>query len=39
MRAVVKYAEGEGSIELQEVTEPKVGDDEVKFKVKAVGLC
>jgi len=39
MRAIVKYAEGEGNIELREVPEPKAGDDEVKIKVKAVGIC
>ncbi len=39
MRAVVKYANGEGNVELREVPEPEVGDDEVKIKVKAVGIC
>ncbi len=36
MRAVVKYALGEGHIELRDVPEPEVGADEVKIKVKAV---
>jgi L-iditol 2-dehydrogenase len=39
MRAIVKYAEGEGNIELREVPEPEVGNLEVKIKVKAVGIC
>lgn len=39
MRAIVKYAEGEGNIELREVPEPEVGNAEVKIKVKAVGIC
>lgn len=39
MRAIVKYANGEGNIELREVPEPEVGDDEIKIKVKAVGIC
>ena len=39
MRAVVKYAAGEGNIELREVPEPEVGDSDVKIKVKAVGIC
>ena len=39
MRAVVKYANGDGNIELREVPEPAVGDSEVKIKVKAVGIC
>lgn len=39
MKAVVKYAEGEGNIELREVPEPDVGDNEVKIKVEAAGIC
>ncbi len=39
MKAVVKYAEGEGNIELKEVPEPDVGDNEVKIKVEAAGIC
>ena len=39
MKAVVKYAEGEGNIELREVSEPSVRDDEVKIKVEAAGIC
>ena len=39
MRAIVKYAEGFGNIELREVPEPGVENNEVKIKVKAVGIC
>jgi D-arabinose 1-dehydrogenase-like Zn-dependent alcohol dehydrogenase len=39
MKAVVKYAEGEGNIELREVPEPDVGEKEVKIKVEAAGIC
>lgn len=39
MRAVVKFAQGNGNIELREVPEPEAGQDEVKIKVKAVGIC
>lgn len=39
MRAIVKYAEGEGNIEMREVPEPQVGISEVKIKVKTVGIC
>lgn len=39
MRAVVKFAEGKGNIELRDVPEPETGDNEVKIKVKAVGIC
>jgi L-iditol 2-dehydrogenase len=39
MKAVVKYAEGEGNIALRDVPEPRVGDNEVKIKVEAAGIC
>lgn len=39
MRAIVKYAEGFGNVELREVPEPAVAKNEVKIKVKAVGIC
>ena len=39
MRAVVKYAEGYGNMELRDVPESNVGDTEVKIKVEAVGIC
>lgn len=39
MKAVVKYAEGEGNVELRDIPEPTPGDNEVKIKVEAVGIC
>ena len=33
MEAVVKFAEGEGNIELRDVPEPAPGDDEVKSTI------
>lgn len=39
MKAVVKFAEGKANIELRDVPEPTVGDDEVKIKVEAAGIC
>ncbi len=39
MKAVVKYAEGKGKIELRDVPEPVPGKNEVKIKVEAVGIC
>jgi L-iditol 2-dehydrogenase len=39
MKAIVKYAEGYGNMELREVPEPVPGDNEVKIMVKAVGIC
>ncbi|MCP4708412.1 MAG: alcohol dehydrogenase catalytic domain-containing protein, partial [Planctomycetes bacterium] len=39
MKAVVKYAEGTGNMELREVAEPTAAAGEVKIKVEAVGIC
>lgn len=39
MKAVVKYAAGEGNIELRDVPEPTPADNEVKIKVEAAGIC
>ncbi|UCC40729.1 MAG: zinc-binding dehydrogenase [Candidatus Aminicenantes bacterium] len=39
MKAVVKYAEGKGNIELRDVAEPNVEANEVKIKVEAAGIC
>ena len=33
MKAVVKYAAGQGNIELRDAPEPKPADNEVKIKV------
>jgi len=39
MKAVIKYALGEGNVELRDVSEPTPGSDEVKIEVKAAGIC
>ena len=39
MQALQKTAEGEGHVELREVPEPHPGDNEVKIKVEAAGIC
>ncbi len=39
MKAVVKYGQGKGMIEIQEVPEPKIKEDEVLIEVKAVSVC
>ena len=39
MKAVVKYALGQGNVELRDVSEPTPGSDEVKIEVKAAGIC
>lgn len=39
MKALVKYAAGEGNVVLREVPEPKTGKGEVKIKVEASSIC
>ena len=39
MRAVVKYARGDGFVELREVEDTPPGPDQVKVEVRAAGLC
>jgi len=39
MKALVKYAFGEGNMELRDVPEPQVGKGEVKIKVEVAGIC
>jgi len=39
MRALVKYAAGEGHVELREVPEPRCGDGQVKIAVAGTGIC
>lgn len=39
LKALVKYALGEGNVELMDVPEPVTGPDEVKIEVKAAGIC
>jgi threonine dehydrogenase-like Zn-dependent dehydrogenase len=39
MKAIVKYDEKEGSVDLREMPEPVPGTNEVKVQIKATGLC
>jgi L-iditol 2-dehydrogenase len=39
MKAVVKYASGEGNVELQDVPEPSPQPNQVKVAVKTAGVC
>jgi L-iditol 2-dehydrogenase len=39
MKAIVKYTEGEGNIEVRDVEEPQCGPGQVKIEVKAAGIC
>jgi L-iditol 2-dehydrogenase len=39
LRALVKYAEGPGNVELREVPEPELGPGQVMVRVGAAGIC
>lgn len=39
MKAIVKYAEGDGNIDLREVPEPEPAKEEVRIRVEAAGIC
>ncbi|MGE4282088.1 MAG: zinc-binding dehydrogenase [Clostridia bacterium] len=39
MKALVKYAKGNGNMEIREVPEPNPGPGQVKIEVKAAGIC
>ncbi len=39
MKAVVKYAPGEGNVDLLDVEEPACGDNQVKLEVGYCGVC
>jgi len=39
MKALVKYARGEGNMEIREIPEPSPGANQVKGEVKAAGIC
>src|ERR1700722_12814910 len=39
MKALVKYASGEGNVEIREVEEPRCGDNQVKLEVAFCGIC
>jgi L-iditol 2-dehydrogenase len=39
MKALVKYASGEGNVEIREVEEPRCGDNEVKLEIAYCGIC
>jgi L-iditol 2-dehydrogenase len=39
MKALVKYAPGEGNLEVMEVEEPRCGTDEVKVEIAFCGVC
>lgn len=39
MQGLVKFAKGNGNMELREIAEPQAGPGQVKIKVKAAGIC
>src|SRR6202030_3641460 len=39
MKALVKYASGDGNVEIREVEEPPCGDSEVKLEIAYCGIC
>lgn len=39
MKAIVKYDENAGSVDIREMPEPVPGPNEVKVQIKATGLC
>jgi L-iditol 2-dehydrogenase len=39
VKALVKFASGEGNMEIRDIPEPKAGKGEVKIKVEAAGIC
>src|SRR5271155_2313717 len=39
MKALVKYASGEGNVDIREVEEPRCGADQVKLEIAFCGLC
>ena len=39
MKALVKYAKGEGNMEIRDVPEPVAGKDQITIEVKATGIC
>lgn len=39
MKALVKYGQKDGQVELREVLEPAIGPDDVLLQVKAAGIC
>ena len=39
MKALVKYASGEGNLDIREVEEPRCGENQVKLEIAFCGIC
>jgi L-iditol 2-dehydrogenase len=39
MKALVKYASGEGNVDIQDVEEPRCGEHQVKLEIAYCGIC
>jgi L-iditol 2-dehydrogenase len=39
MKALVKYASGDGNVDIRDVEEPRCGDNQVKLEIAFCGIC
>jgi L-iditol 2-dehydrogenase len=39
MKALVKYASGDGNVEMREIEELRCGDNQVKLEIAYCGIC
>lgn len=39
MKAIVKYGQNDGNVEIRDILEPTIGADDVLLEVKAAGVC
>ena len=39
MKALIKYAKGEGNMEIREIPEPVPGKNQIKIEIKVTGIC
>ena len=39
MKALVKFAEGHGNVEIREIPKPKIRKNEVLIEIRAAGIC
>ena len=39
MKALIKYAPGDGNVEIRDIEEPRCGENQVKIEVAFCGVC
>ena len=39
LKGLVKYAKGDGNMEIREIAEPTAGPGQIKIEIKAAGIC